>query len=291
MAKFDGHIFCLLCSHLATQNKSWREKRDAFLDAAARQEILDDMEFVQRKCTQAGLINTAAYIADNVGLIVENVTYGYVNEAFGNLAFQMRSEMKRAKFLTVDKPEFYGESPLFESFVTDIYPQLTYDIVEAGNCLALDRTTACAFHLMRVMEFGVQRFGQKLGVPLVNESVWQVIMDGVNKRIVSMPDKPAAKKRLKVTYADVSGHLYSVKVAWRNPVMHPKKTYTTEEARRLFDTVKAFMNVLVKMLKPKTVKDLQQNNRVITSFGKAAQVLGAGLAGVRQVGTSNDDKE
>jgi hypothetical protein len=164
------------------------------------------------------------------------------------------AEMKRVEFLRVDKPDFYGSSPLFRRFVTDVYPQLTFDIVEAGNCLALDRSTACVFHLMRIMELGVQKLGSKLNVPLVNESVWQKIMDQVNSRITAMPEKPAAKKRAKERYAEIAGHLYHVKVAWRNPVMHPKRTYTPEEAEQLFNSVKMFMEVLVTFLKPNSIK-------------------------------------
>jgi hypothetical protein len=38
--------------------------------------------------------------------------------------------------------------------------------------------------------------------------------------------------------------LYAVKLAWRNEVMHPKVTYTSEEARRVLDAVKAFIEDL-----------------------------------------------
>ena len=39
-------------------------------------------------------------------------------------------------------------------------------------------------------------------------------------------------------------HLYHVKQAWRNDVMHPKKTYTEEEAKAAFSAVKSFMHHL-----------------------------------------------
>jgi hypothetical protein len=156
---------------------------------------------------------------------------------------------------------------LFDVFVTDIYPQLSYDIVEAGNCLALDRTTACVFHLMRVMEFGVQRFGDKIGIRFVNETNWQGILNQVNGRIRDLPEKPAVKKRRKEQYADVAGHLYNVKVAWRNPVMHPKRTYTPEEAEHLFATVKMFTTNLVKLLKPTSVAQVvAERERLIKAY-------------------------
>jgi hypothetical protein len=41
--------------------------------------------------------------------------------------------------------------------VSKKFPNLTEDIQEAGKCYACARYTACVFHLMRVMENGVQR--------------------------------------------------------------------------------------------------------------------------------------
>ena len=43
------------------------------------------------------------------------------------------------------KPELFGES------VAEKFPGASLDIEEAGNCYALDRLTACIFHLMRVI--------------------------------------------------------------------------------------------------------------------------------------------
>ncbi len=241
MAKFSASSFCLICAHLRGTAEKWDKDRNALVSGDSLRSILTDLKFVMDHCERAGLKNAAAYIGDQMPLLsTPNINFEYIKDVFGNLNFQIMTEMRRAEFLVVDKPKFYGESPLFDSFVTDVFSQLTYDVVEAGNCLALNRTTACVFHLMRIMEFGVQRFGEKLGVPLVDETVWQKIMDQVNSRIKDMPEKPAAKKRIKERYADIAGHLYNVKVAWRNPVMHPKRTYTPEEAERLFDAVKKF---------------------------------------------------
>jgi hypothetical protein len=262
MAKFDGSTFCLICGHLRGLEKYWEENRETSVSDAALKSIIEDIEFTSHQCKQSGLANSTGYIEDNLPLLRsvfgKSVGYGYITKIFGNLAAHIRAEMKQVEFLTVDKPKFYGNSSLFDSVVTDIFPQLTYDVVEAGNCLALNRTTACVFHLMRIMEFGVQRLGDKLKVPLVNETVWQKIMDQVNARIKIMPEKPAAKKRMKELYADVAGHLYNVKVAWRNTVMHPKRTYTPEEAERLFEAVKSFMAILVPFLKPKTTARLKE---------------------------------
>jgi hypothetical protein len=44
--------------------------------------------------------------------------------------------------------------------------------------------------------------------------------------------------------AEASANLYSVKVAWRNEVMHPKATYTLEEAENTLRQMRIFMHSL-----------------------------------------------
>ena len=51
-------------------------------------------------------------------------------------------------------------------------------------------------------------------------------------------------------WSQVHANLYHVKQAWRNDTMHPKATYTEEEAREVFDAMKAFMRHLATMLPP-----------------------------------------
>jgi hypothetical protein len=130
---------------------------------------------------------------------------------------------------------------LFGTAVEKTFSEMTEDISEAGKCLALNRPTACVFHLMRVMERGVQRLGTKLGIQQVEIRVWQGILDQINPAIKKLDPK---KTPLAVVYAEAASHLYNVKVAWRNEVMHPKQTYTFEEADAIFRSVKTFIRDL-----------------------------------------------
>jgi hypothetical protein len=83
-----------------------------------------------------------------------------------------------------------------------------------------------------------------VGIALTTEKNWQIILDGINKAIRALP----AKDQRTIALSQAAGHLYNVKVAWRNPTMHPKITYTLEEAADLITTVKAFMNELVQVI-------------------------------------------
>lgn len=133
--------------------------------------------------------------------------------------------------------------PPFGWDVAAKFPQMTEDISEAGKCLAFGRPTAAVFHLMRVMEIGTQKLGDKLGVQFASEKNWQNILDEVNKAIRGLDQRAAQTK----AYAAASSHLYNVKLAWRNEVMHPKQTYTDEEAMKVHSAVNTFVRDLASM--------------------------------------------
>jgi hypothetical protein len=156
------------------------------------------------------------------------------------LNLRMADELDKRFFLSVspEEIEYYRQqSPLFGQEVEDKFPSMSEDISEAGKCLALGRSTACVFHLMRVMEIGLRRVGTAIGVALTASKNWQNILDEMNKRIRAMDQKDEKTKR----YASASAHLYNVKLAWRNEVMHPKQTYTAEESKLLFSAVGVFI--------------------------------------------------
>jgi len=173
-------------------------------------------------------------------------TYSDASEAFGTLdkiiMLQLRDNL--FMFISPDRAGFYAKPELFGGNVNKRFPGCQYDIEESGNCYAAGRGTACAFHLMRIMEVAIQEFGTALGVKLTNEKNWQNILDEINKAIRALPAKDART----IALSQAAGHLYNVKVAWRNPTMHPKITYTLEEAADLISTVKAFTNELVQII-------------------------------------------
>lgn len=157
------------------------------------------------------------------------------------LSSVLHSEIESRTFFYVppDRALYYDDQELLGKGVIEKFPVIQFDVVEAGNCYAVGRGTACVFHLMRIMEVGVQRLGTKLGVCLVDQKNWQNILDEINKAIKTLP-----KASTTVEMCQASANLYSVKLAWRNEVMHPNDTYTLEEAENLLRQVKLFMSHL-----------------------------------------------
>ena len=135
-------------------------------------------------------------------------------------------------------PLYQQDECAFGRNVADAFPLAIEDIGEASKCLALGRSTAAVFHLMRAMECAVQRLSTKLEIQNVDRE-WGKLLSDIAKAIEAMP-KGADRNK----WSESHTHLYHVKQAWRNDTMHPKQTYTFEEAKAIFEAVKAFMNDL-----------------------------------------------
>ncbi len=130
-----------------------------------------------------------------------------------------------------------GASKKFPSSVRD-------DMEKAGNCFTTENYTACVFHLMRVMETGVQKLGDTLGIPSTYEKEWQTIINNIRHEINTKYPK---KHPDRVRWDNLLAKLETVKDAWRNPTMHPKATYEESDAMDIILSVKTFMNELANM--------------------------------------------
>lgn len=171
-------------------------------------------------------------------------------DLLGHLEERLRDELEAIWFkkLSNDEAEMYNATAPFGFKVNDKFPTAVEDIQEATKCLALDRLTASVFHLMRVMERGVQRLGRKLGVRLTAEMTWNEILNAASAKIKAMPRKIPAQKLKQERFSEIHAHLYHVKDAWRNTTMHPKKTYTERQTEAVFQHTRSFMMALAEII-------------------------------------------
>ena len=127
-----------------------------------------------------------------------------------------------------------------------------FEIDEAAKCLALRRSTACVFHLMRVMEVGIKAVARCLGIPdptKGSEKNWGKILKKIKDEIDNRNAAKSWKKAKDQEFFLAShAHLDVVREAWRNPTMHVENKYTEEEAEDIFAAVKSFMRKLATRL-------------------------------------------
>lgn len=175
----------------------------------------------------------------------------FLKSQISELIVRIQDELKnRLVFLvTSDEARYYKPKVLiYGKDIEHKLNELIEDISEAGNCYALSRYTASVFHLMRVMEKAVQSLANKLNLPitLTYDKEWQSVINDIRGELNRLYVKHNDPER--VRYESILGHLETVKIAWRNPTMHPKATYTEEEAKALLDAVGIFLKQLIKVL-------------------------------------------
>ena len=220
---------------------------------------------MERACNKIGLRDSAEVIVETKAFLTSsggNIPISEIGPRIAEIQRAIQREMKRHLFLhiPVERAEYYHswgmtkrkardeEIPLFGDIVNNKFPSTVYDIAEAGNSFAAGRFTACVFHLMRVVERAVQDTATKLGLPItaVCDKEWQLIINGIRGQLNALYPKHKDSEREK--FEAILGHLETIKIAWRNPTMHPKITYTEEEAKTLLKAVEVFMKELTKVI-------------------------------------------
>jgi len=166
----------------------------------------------------------------------------FVHGRLESVIFAAKHELEQSLFFRVAPARIANYNNPYDGWesVTTRFPQLAEDIEEAQKCFALSRPTACVFHLMRVMEVGNQELGSALGVMFPEDKVWFTIADEADKALKKLPRNTVAEKGRCDDLALALVHLNGVRVSWRNKTMHPKETYTLEQAEDLLRHVRTF---------------------------------------------------
>jgi hypothetical protein len=155
--------------------------------------------------------------------------------------------MKETPFFSVPTSRaIYGASPdsLFGEKLLKVFPSIRDEVEDAALCIYFGRGTASVFHLMRVMEVGLQALAARLGVPYAPS--WESYLSQIKSRIEAKHKTKSVRwKRDEPFFRDVLGDLQSVKIAWRNPTMHIVRRYTPEEADEVFRAVRTLIEHLV----------------------------------------------
>lgn len=149
---------------------------------------------------------------------------------------------EKAKYFTTGKPQLFGKE-VYESF-----PAARNDVHEAGCCMALTRSTAAVFHLMRVLECGLAALGNVFSVSLAHTN-WGNAIEQLESKIRDMHKDAIWKlkpdcKDMQVQFAQAAAAFGVLKDAWRNHTMHSRVAYDAEEAEHIFGNVKMFMRKL-----------------------------------------------
>jgi hypothetical protein len=147
-----------------------------------------------------------------------------------------------------ERTRYQPKSPLFgAAFQSGFTGGGAFELDEAAKCLALGRSTACVFHLMRLMEISVRAVARCLGIPdpLPGDRSWGKVLENVRNGIkAKWPTVAARETGDGKLFDDLHAFLDAVKNPWRNSTMHPANKYTPEEAEHIFVAVRGFVTKL-----------------------------------------------
>jgi hypothetical protein len=258
MLEFQAYDFIYLThalNGLLMHAQGIQEKHgpDALLTADSGQEI-DDLYLKKLEwfCNALGMDAGVSQIRRIRAALSQDCNYLTYNHLLRDLGTRIADQFRDRFFvyLPPDKVSYYCARGIFGADVENRFPTVSDDIAEAGKCFAVGRYTATVFHLMRVMEVGVQELATALKIQLSKDQVWfwGKISAEIDEKIKTKKAKTPRSQELKRPFEEAAAYLHHVKDVWRNQVMHPKSTYTEEEAGRVLSNVKQFMQHLARIL-------------------------------------------
>ena len=162
-------------------------------------------------------------------------------------AFHLELDNHCFLYLNKDTSAYLFKENAFGDEVSKAFPSIAYDLSEACTCYALDRSTACVYHLMRVLEVPIRCIRNALGMT-GNYPAWGSFLNEMAKaNNAKNSDKKSAEY---LFFADLEGQLWAIKNAWRDEAMHSVASkYTEREAQAIFRAVEGFMQKAATKLK------------------------------------------
>jgi len=183
-----------------------------------------------------------------VNLFNSAKTQKQISENIRNVFNSMAIELDGKKFYAPysNMEGYFQQHALFGKDVFIAFPSAANDIYEAGCCLALDRQTACVMHLMRVCECGLKALAAKLRVADQND--WGAYLRKIDEALSSSIKTSGARTDAEKFYSEAAASFDFVRRAWRNPTLHVERTYSTERAEEILQSVRSFMRHLATMI-------------------------------------------
>ena len=169
------------------------------------------------------------------------VTYDSICTGVTDLVHRLYDDASRTLVIHVPqrRAAYYNNNSLFGETVVNAFPDATDDLREAGKCLAFGRATASVMHLMRAIEFVLEKVASSLGVTYSHNG-WGPLLTALRTAIdAKYPRHGGATQRQQ--YLNFIDRIGAVKDAIRNPSMHGVAHHDIDEAEDIFRAARALM--------------------------------------------------
>jgi len=159
----------------------------------------------------------------------------------------LEQELKQRKFfvLNQDFVRYYNKTALAGEAFKVRFPRGNTELIEAGNCLALDRFTGCVCHAMRAIEFALNALESKLGItrpPEPWQRSWGKVLDRIDVEIETRDkSKPVDWDKEAKSFKQCSAFLWAIKTPYRDDTFHVTLPYSQQEAMDILDVSLPFL--------------------------------------------------
>lgn len=207
-------------------------------DSKSYRELLDAIQSV---CENHGLTHTAKLTIRAIARFPPK-TYNDLSHELSHLNDSLSGELEDESIFRIPpgRKDYFEQDDLFGSEVSVAFPSCARDIRKAGSCFALEQEDACVYHLMQVLERGLNALAAKFNVPFDYRN-WQPIIGAVEAKVKGLP--PGKDRHF---YQDVVAQFGFLKDAYRNHADHVHDDkYDLDKALSILNHVRDFMQALV----------------------------------------------
>ena len=181
----------------------------------------------------------------------------------------LEAELKQHHFYHYpkDKGDLVLRASKEWSIVAKAFPSAKKDIVGAVDCYALGHDHASIYHCMMILERGLPVFAKRAGTKFKKDRpTWKDMIDDVRAQIdlrrnaLHSPPKGGprpsrTKARRERPFLEACGlaalEFKFFEHAWRNHMAHGRAAYDENDAKKVLEHVRTFMEVIATKLKLK----------------------------------------
>ena len=149
--------------------------------------------------------------------------------------------------LPQEKVHYWHPLWLVDTPIYDQFRSAWEEFQRAGHCYAFGENTACVFHLMRIVDFGLKQVAKPLGVEYDARN-WSGIGNKIREKMEQKYNtKTDEWKKSEPMYAEILTDIQAISRGHRNAVLHElEKKYEERDAQHMLNVVKGFMLHLAK---------------------------------------------
>ena len=214
-----------------------------------RDQVRNGLTEVDTLCTEVALDARIKPEIRRFAAAIDTETFSQLASRVYHLRERILDELAERAYFYVPQGDshFYGQLEPFGNEVATRFAHSSDEFQQAAKCLALQRSTACVFHLMRGMETAVKQLAGVLGVTIIPATTWRQLTNNMDVKIQAMPNTTDAERERKRGWEDARVNLHHLGSVLRNNTMHPNVSHNQGEARHIFSASGVVMQALCRL--------------------------------------------